>query len=144
VKHLSPRELDELPRLFRFLDEAARTLHLHADAKFALDLAVEELFTNALKHNPDGRGPIGIEVWTEPGENGGPCLRVTFTDPDAPPFDPASIPPVDTLAPLHERKPGGLGLHILANIMESVTSEHDGRTSRIHLLKSLSPRPDHV
>ncbi|MEQ9103174.1 MAG: ATP-binding protein [Rhodothermales bacterium] len=147
MNHRFPRELDELPRIFRFLDDAAHTLHLDADAKFALDLAVEELFTNALKHNPSGGGPLEIEVWIEgdpqtTAKSGtDPVLRVTFTDPDASPFDPASVPPVDTLAPLHDRKPGGLGLHILSSIMDHVESEHDGRISRIHLGKFL---PDHV
>lgn len=146
MNHQSPRELDELPRIFRFLDDAASTFHLDADAKFALDLAVEELFTNALKHNPSGRGPIDIEIRIERDARTGADrnLRVIFTDADASAFHPASIPPVDINAPLHDRKPGGLGLHIVSNVMDRVESEHDGRISRIHLLKSLSPPPDHV
>ncbi len=155
VKHPFLRDLDELPRIFHFLDDAARTFRLDADTRFALNLAVEELFTNALKHNPSGQGPIEIQIGrnTESdtgGEGADPSrshLLVTFTDPDAPPFDPASVPPVDTRAALHDRKPGGLGLHILSHVMDTVVSEQDGRINRIHLSKSLpdaQPQSDPV
>lgn len=151
------RQLDELPRIFNFLDDAAIALRLDADTRFALNLAVEELFTNVLKHNPAGQGLVQIEVEIQGGRDAEsdtglvgadpPHLLVTFTDPDAPAFNPASVPMVNTRAPLHERKPGGLGLHILSHVMDSVVSEQDGRTNRIRLGKSLpgalaDPEPD--
>lgn len=144
MKQHFQRQLDELPRIFRFLDDASIALHLDADARFALSLAVEELFTNVLKHNPTGQGPIEIEIGGDADSEVGPGrLMVTFTDPNALPFDPTTVPAVDTRAPLHERKPGGLGLHILSHVMDSVVSEQDGRINRIHLSKSLpGPEPD--
>lgn len=126
------RHLDELPRIFKYLEDAARAFHLDADTAFALSLAVEELFTNVLKHNPAGTGDVELAV-----DRDGACLQVEFMDFDSPPFNPASVPPVDTRAPLHDRKPGGLGLHILSHIMDTVESRHENDTNTIRLTKTL-------
>lgn len=148
MKNRFPRRLDALPRIFEFLEDAAHKLQLDADANadteaeadadatFALNLAVEELFTNVLKHNPSGQGPIEIEVDLTPRQ-----LLITFTDFDSPPFDPTTVPPTDTHAPLNARKPGGLGLHILSHLVDRIDSEHQGRTNRIRVTLSLVTPP---
>ena len=99
--------------------------------RFAVELALEEIFTNVVRHNARGRGPIAIALERRDGE-----VIVTITDPDAPRFDPvADGPEADVDLPLDQRLPGGLGIHLVRKFMDRIEYSHDSRTGTIRLHK---------
>lgn len=86
-----------------------------------INLAVEELLTNTIKYgHGDGQPhPIHVSLAIAGGE-----IVVEIED-DAAPFDPFARPPVDTAAPLDDRRPGGLGLHIVKELIARVAYRRD-------------------
>jgi sigma-B regulation protein RsbU (phosphoserine phosphatase) len=80
-------------------------------------LALEELATNALKLSLPAGGSAHAEFSLKP-----PAL--SFED-SGPPFDPwsgARVP--DTSAPIADREPGGLGLHLIRSLAAAVFYTH--------------------
>ncbi len=127
----------DLPALMAFIDAACAALQADGEVRFAVRLAVEEVFTNILEHGYAGDGPVAVAV------DGGPrCIRIRLSD-EAPSFDPAGAPAPDLASPLDERDPGGLGWHLVHQLMDEV--EHEpapGRGNIFTLLKQLpAPAP---
>lgn len=127
------REIDSLDAIFAFLGERTSSLELDDKNTFAVKMAVEELFTNMVKYNRDGLGDILIDVYREADE-----VTIVMVDADSEPFDITSLDDVDTTAPLHERRPGGLGIHLVRCLMDEVSYEYKNRRTSIRLVKHIS------
>src|SRR5690349_6738645 len=95
-----------------------------------VDLAVEELFTNMVKYGVGSSAPVRLEMGAIAGG-----VEVRLTDVDVEPFDITQAPDVDVNAPIEEREPGGLGLHLIRRMADSVEYEYakERRQSRITL-----------
>ncbi len=90
---------------------------LGADDQAVCDLvqAVDEWVTNVDRHGYRGSGgPVEIEI-----DRDGAEIVVRVRD-RAPVFDPADAPPFDPLVPLHRRRPGGMGIHLMHDLMGSI------------------------
>jgi serine/threonine-protein kinase RsbW len=86
----------------------------HADQ---LALAVDEASTNVIEHAYGGAADRAIELRFE---DRGDALRVEVVD-DGKPVDPRAVPEVDLRRYASERRTGGLGMHLMGRIMDSVT-----------------------
>ncbi|MDA0875165.1 MAG: ATP-binding protein [Bacteroidetes bacterium] len=127
------RDIDELAVIVPFLSEAADVLELDSGAVFALNMVVEELFTNMVKYNGMGADDIMVGV-----ERNGDWMTVHLVDFDSEPFDYTESKEVDISAPLHARKPGGLGIHLVKRFMDEVMYEYKDRKTTIRLGKKLT------
>jgi anti-sigma regulatory factor (Ser/Thr protein kinase) len=127
-----PREIGALEAVFSFLDGFSDDHNIPPAVRFPVNMAVEELFTNMVKYNASGDSDISIELMrTEEG------FQVTLTDDDSQPFDVTQNRGVDTTAPLEERQPGGLGLHLVQRMMDELFYEFRNRRTRIRLVKHI-------
>ena len=125
------RDLGSLAELFEFTKEAATRYRLDEGAVYAVDLAVEELFTNMVKYGGgDHDVSVGIDV-----QDG--ALVIELTHPGATPFDVTAAGPVDTEKPLEDRVPGGIGLHLVRRVMDVVSYTHENGAARVVLKKRL-------
>ena len=95
---------------------------------------VEELFTNFVKYNEGGRHDISLSLGHTPEQ-----LTVRMTDFDVDAFDPTRAPAVDVDKPLGERQPGGLGLHLVRQMADTLQYEYAERRSTITFTKALEP-----
>lgn len=86
------------------------------ETAFAVRLAAEEVFTNILAHGYGGQGGwVAVAIGRAAGE-----LRLVLCD-EAAVFDPACAPaPPAPGTPLDEREPGGLGWHLVHQLMDEV------------------------
>ena len=129
------RSFEELPAIFAFT--AAEFARLGIDARLlpTMDLAVEELFTNMVKYSKgtDAEVRIGVAGIAD-------GVEVTLTDYDVEPFDITKAPDVDVSLPIEQRQPGGLGLHLIRRLLDSVEYEYSqaSRESRMRLRKTLA------
>lgn len=129
------RDTAELARLAgeveRFLERHPRLL----PAANAVQLALEELVSNVIRH-ADARGArLRIDVHVAPGADG---VRIAIED-DGQAFDPLAHGAPDVDAPLDERTVGGLGIHLVRNIATDLAyARRDGRNR----LELLIPLPD--
>jgi anti-sigma regulatory factor (Ser/Thr protein kinase) len=108
------RNISEMGPIVAFLDEAARDLPLDPNATFVLHMVVEELYTNMVKYNGEGADDILIGVALEDDS-----LVIELVDFDSKPFDYSQREEVDVTASLHDRKPGGLGIHLVKRFMDN-------------------------
>ena len=93
---------------------------------------VEELFTNMVKYNPGVQHEIAISLEHVPEQ-----LTVRLIDTDVEPFDVTSAPLIDVDKPLDDRAIGGLGLHLVRNMADTLLYEYADRRSVITFTKSL-------
>jgi serine/threonine-protein kinase RsbW len=68
---------------------------------------------------------------------------VTLTDYDVEPFDVSRAPEVDVNLPIEQRRPGGLGLHLIRKLVDSLEYEYskERRQSRITFRKTPAEPP---
>ena len=95
-----------------------------------IDFAVEELFTNMVKYSTMSRAAVRIELARIDGG-----VEVTLTDYDVEPFDVTKAPDVDIELPIEQRTPGGLGLHLIRRLVDSIEYEYSTENPA---------EPDHV
>jgi len=88
-------------------------------AEFLTDLVIEELVTNTIKYGYDDAGAhcIHVDVDFAAGR-----LGIAVRD-DGRPFDPLDRPAPDVTLPADQRDIGGLGLHLVRQMTDSLTYE---------------------
>jgi anti-anti-sigma factor len=127
------RSFDSLEPIFamvrRMLDARGAG---EADA-YAIAMTIEELFTNMVKYNAKGLGRIGLEI--ECTEKDVTCSLI---DPDSDRFDVNAMPDANIHLPVEQRRPGGLGIHLIRRMVDSIDYDHAGRRSRITFRKTLN------
>lgn len=128
------RDLDSLEPLFDFTGEFAAVHRLDEPVVFAMNLAVEELFTNMVKY---GGGDDAVSVGLDVRDND---LVIELVHGGADEFDPTSTVPADVTRPLEERRPGGMGLLLVRSMMDTIAYEHRDGDACVTLTKRLGRR----
>jgi anti-sigma regulatory factor (Ser/Thr protein kinase) len=128
------RRIEVLDDVFNFVEEYFAENDLDTAERYAIGMAIEEVFTNMVKYNPEGKGDILIRLGRERD-----CALIDLTDFDSDAFDPTQAPDVDVNGPIGERTPGGLGIHLVRKLMDGLDYEYHGRESTIKLVKKLHP-----
>lgn len=123
----------DLAALLDFIDTACDPAG--ADIVFAVRLAVEEVFTNVLEHGYGGDGPVAVCITTD-----GSQVRVVLED-DAPTFDPTDAPAPDLASDALDREPGGLGWHLVRQVMDDVQHKSRGERGNTYTLVKRLPAP---
>ena len=111
--------IDSLPRLLAEAEAASEAAGLGPEGRFDVRLAVEELCTNVIRHGYGDGAPGELSLRFAPLPDG---LRVTVSD-RAPLFDPAAAPAPDLESEWSERRVGGLGVHMVRQVMDVVRHE---------------------
>jgi len=127
-----PRELGALDAVFDFVERFIASERLGEATAFAVKLAVEELFTNLVRHNTGGRDRIevGLELVDD-------RLVVRLDDFDVEPVEIDQQTPAGTDLPLDRRAIGGLGIHLVKSIFDALTYEYHEGTLRVTATKHL-------
>ncbi len=131
------RSFDSLKEIFAFTSDFFARHAIDAGLLSAVDLTVEELFTNMVKYSPAGGAQVRIDIVTVAGG-----VEVALTDYDVERFDVTRAPDADIGMPIKKRNPGGLGLHLIRRLVDSMNYEYskDSRQSRITFRKTLAGR----
>ncbi len=100
---------------------------LGGDPQFQLTLALDELFTNSVRHGGCRGMKNAVEIRMAQVEG---AVQVEFRDRGAP-FDPLTVPPPNFEASLEERARGGLGVHFVRQIMRKLEYDRCGEWNRL-------------
>jgi serine/threonine-protein kinase RsbW len=111
-----PAQFENLDHVREFVGAAAQKCGLNASAVYAVQLAVDEGFSNIIEHAYGGECLEKIECKCQLADSG---LTVTLRDCGTP-FDPSAVPDPDLVAELEERDIGGLGLYFIRQLMDDV------------------------
>ncbi|MGE5363339.1 MAG: ATP-binding protein [Bacteroidota bacterium] len=125
--------ISEIRRLGELCDSFAEEYQLSARAANAITVALDEIITNTISYGYDDQliHSIHLEFYLAEKE----CM-VIVTD-DARQFNPLSHPDTDLSLPLDEKKIGGLGLHLVKNLIDTVNYKYEGGKNIITLIKKL-------
>lgn len=112
----------------------SRRLGFSEEACGQIALAIDEALCNVIRHGYERRrdGPIWLSLWPLAGQNGHSGGMKIVVEDEAKQVDPAQIKSRD----LDEIRPGGLGVHIIRQIMDEVNFEKRERVGmRLTLVK---------
>ncbi|WP_187775744.1 ATP-binding protein [Luteimonas suaedae] len=110
--------MQDLGALATFLERACAGAGADQEATSAVRLATEEVFSNIFRHGYGDRpGPVTVRVDAAPGR-----ITVILVD-AAPAFDPAGVARPDLDADWVERRLGGMGWHLVREVMDEVRRE---------------------
>jgi len=132
------RSFDSLQGIFDFTSEVFARESVDRGLLAAVDFTLEELFTNMVKYSTTSDAAVRVDIATI--DRG---VEVTLTDYDVEPFDVTQAPDADITLPIEKRKPGGLGLHLIRRLVDSVAYEYskEERRSRITFRKTSAEAP---
>ena len=124
-------DISQISLLPEFVEEAVKASKLSPELTAALNLALEEAVTNVIQYAyPEGDfGTLTLDAAV--GEKG---LTFTITDWGIA-FDPTAKAEVDINAQVEDRPIGGLGIHLVRQIMDNVKYERAGDKNVLILTK---------
>ena len=121
--------LGELKHLVAEIARFCRGNGLGDEVEFDLNLVLEEMFTNSVRHG----GCAGLEdaarVRLELQDDG---VHVEYADRGRP-FDPLSAPAPDLESRLEDRQVGGLGVHLVRQVMRDLEYRREGEWNRTRM-----------
>jgi anti-sigma regulatory factor (Ser/Thr protein kinase) len=130
-------DLAEIGRLTEAFEALAGELQLSPAATFELTLVLDELVTNVINY---GGIPLGGERIRVEFRADDKALEIVISDPGKP-FDPRSAKRPDIDSALEERKIGGLGVHLVRNMVDTFAYRYEDGRNLITLLKRIDRSP---
>jgi len=120
-----PRTAACLPEIFAFMDRFFAQAGVGDEHRMPMQFVVEEWFTNLVKYSRGGTRDIVLDLMREGGR-----LVIRLTDFGVEPFDIREVPDVDVHRDMNDRKPGGLGIHLVKRMVDDIGYEYiDGRSA---------------
>ena len=125
----------ELARLAGEIASLGTEHHLPDRVIFHLNLALEEVVSNIIRHGYGGRedGEVSLAIHLAP-----EAVVVTVED-DGVPFNPLELPDPDLTVPLEEREVGGLGVYLVRQLMHEVSYRAEGGRNILRMMMRIAP-----
>ena len=117
-------DLSELERIAQAVSVWCRENAVSGEAEYQINLALDEIVSNVIHYawKDDSEQQLHVRVSRMENE-----LTVEVED-DGGPFNPLEVSAPDITRPLEDRPIGGLGIHLVRQIMDSMEyRRHDGR-----------------
>ena len=123
--------LRELERLSQIVNEFGEAHRLSPKVLYALNLSLDEILTNVIYYGYDDTNEhhIIIRISLKDEE-----LTAAVED-DGRPFNPLEAAKPDLAKPLEERQVGGLGIHLVTNLMDTVEYKRQGNKNLLVMKK---------
>lgn len=126
--------LDRFPRLLAWAEDAAAKLGLSPSTAFALQLCLEEAFTNIVRHAFADRSAdaaanedVGVTIRQEEG-----AIVLTIEDRGIA-FDPLSVPGPEAHTSIEDITIGGYGITLMRKFAERIAYERGEGVNRLSL-----------
>jgi serine/threonine-protein kinase RsbW len=127
-------QVSELVRLHQFIADFWMDNQLAPDIEFDVSLALEETFTNIVRYGFEDHEEHQILVRISLDDG---WVAVSVED-DGMPFNPLEVPPPDIDSPLEQRPVGGLGIHLVRNVVDQLEYTRQGDRNCLVLKKRMA------
>ncbi len=134
-----PGRIADLPVVLDFVETACAGAGVRAELWFDLQLAVEEACANVIEHAYGGKGGDLALTFTARDRD----VVLTVMD-HGRPFAPEQVVATDMSLPLTQRRIGGLGLHLMYELMDEVHFDFAGGINTLVMVKrdAVAGQPD--
>ena len=122
-----PGKFESLVQISNLIVQQAKEAGLDEAAVYAVDLAVDEAFTNIIEHAYGGEGIGDVQCTCQAQDDG---LTITLHD-FGRPFHPEKIPAPNAKTRLKDLKSGGAGLFLIRKMMDEVRFEFNPSTGNL-------------
>ena len=128
--------IDDISAAAQWLDTIAADQQFPEQLVFAVQVCLEELLTNIVRHggakssgdlSEAALPPVNVEITVSTSAQG---VSMTVED-DGKPFDIVNAPAHRIDQPLDEVKPGGLGIQLIRNFASTIAYERAGLGNRV-------------
>ena len=128
-----PNDIKTIPQLSEFIEEIGEKLAMEMSTIMSLNLALEEAVVNVMEYAyaPGTYGEVYLEVTANE-----TSIEFIISDSGIP-FDPTKKEEVDTTLSADERPIGGLGIHLVREIMDSVSYKYIDNKNILTLSKKI-------
>lgn len=128
-----PNDVKTVPQLASFVEEVAESHGADLSVTMSLNLALEEAVVNVMNYAypKDTFGEINITASFSDNS-----LIFTISDAGTP-FDPTKVSDPDTLLSAEDRPIGGLGIHLVRQIMDEVCYIYENGHNILTLKKKI-------
>lgn len=114
---LLKNRIDEIARLVDAVDTFGGHAGLSPDLTYRLTLSLDEIVSNVIRHGYSDTNDHVVEVRLTVGQDG---LVTAVVEDDGHPYDPRESPEPDLTLPVEQRGPGGLGIYLVKQMMDSI------------------------
>ncbi len=126
-------QVSEITRLIEWVEGSCGAEGVSGDTRFKLVLALEEAVMNAISHAFLGVPPphlisVRLDITA--------ASAVAEVVDNGRPFDPTTAPDPDLSLPLEQRRPGGLGVHLMRGMMDRLHYRREGGNNILRLEKA--------
>jgi sigma-B regulation protein RsbU (phosphoserine phosphatase) len=126
-------KISEITHINAFIETIGEELQLQPSLTMKLNLALEEIVANIIQYAY--REEIDRQIVIRLTHTEG---RLSFTIEDTGVmFDPTKIAPADISLPIEQRSIGGLGTHLVKQIIDEVKYQRIGNVNQLQLIKNL-------
>jgi anti-sigma regulatory factor (Ser/Thr protein kinase) len=121
--HLQNR-IAEVARLVDAVESFGTHAGLSADLTYRLTLSLDEIVSNVIRHGYSDTNDHVVEVRLSVHDG----VVTSVIEDDGHPYDPRESPEPDLSMPVEQRGPGGLGIFLVKQMMDSIDyARRDGR-----------------
>ncbi len=126
-------QVGEVPQLIDWIGSRCAAEGLAEDVTFKLTLALEEAVVNVITHAFVGLPPpysitVRLDITSQ-------SVTAEIID-NGRSFDPTSAPDPDLSLPLEQRRPGGLGIHLMRGMMDRLHYRRGAGSNILRLEKA--------
>lgn len=129
-----PNDVETIPQLNEFVELACEEIGFDMSSTMSLVLAIEEAVVNVMSYAyPEGtEGSVDINIIADD------VNAIFIISDNGKPFDPTARGEVDTTLPADKRPIGGLGIHLMRQIMDDVSYERKENMNVLTLSKTIN------
>jgi serine/threonine-protein kinase RsbW len=126
-------QVREIERLSHVVAEFCASHGIGERIRDDVNLAIDEVVANVILHGfqDSGEHEIVVGLYLEPG-----YVSVTVED-EGVAFNPLEAPEPDLTKPIEERPVGGLGIHLVRNVMDQIEYRRTDGRNRLTMRKRL-------
>ena len=134
MKEISlPAKIENIEAFTTFIDKQLELLDCSPKVQMQIDVAIDEIASNiAYYAYPNGDGDMTISIAEENGN-----LKIVFQDFGIP-YNPLESSPPDLSLSAEDRPIGGLGIHIVKKMMDSISYRYENGQNILTLYKKAS------
>jgi anti-sigma regulatory factor (Ser/Thr protein kinase) len=124
----------EIQRLSQFVERFGEAHRLSTDETLDINLILDEIVINIIVHGCDDAREHEIQVRLALDAD---TLTIQVAD-DGVPFNPVDAPPPDLDLPIEERPIGGLGIHIVRSLVDTIEHRRDDGRNVLTMTKKMN------